>query len=134
MIIGYAYVVGDILHAGHIHHLRNCWALCDKLFVGVLTDRATMEKKPKPILSLEERMLIIRSLRYVDVVVAQDTYSPMNNVKAIKSHILFESSSHDKKEIERYEHEVRAFGEVIVMPYYPDQSSTMIKTQIKDIK
>ncbi len=45
MILVYAYVCGDILHTGHLLQLRNAKALGDILVVGVLTDRAVMEKK-----------------------------------------------------------------------------------------
>ena len=91
---GYAYVVGDIIHFGHILHLKNCKAQCDTLIVGVLTDKATMEKKPKPIIPFKERLEIISELKCVDAVVAQETYSPDTNVNNIKPAILFESTSH----------------------------------------
>ena len=81
MVIIYAYVCGDILHKGHIEHLKNCKALGDKLIVGVLTDKAIMEKKPRSIMGFDERFDLIRSLKWVDVVVAQHTYSPLGNVK-----------------------------------------------------
>lgn len=124
MIIGYAYVVGDILHIGHIRHLRNAKSLCDKLIVGVLTDEAVMEKKPKPILGLEERMRLVGELRTVDAVVAQETYSPMDNVHTLKPDILFESTSHTNPAYNPY-------GRMIVMPYLPGQSSSHIKEEIR---
>jgi len=126
--IGYAYVVADIFHLGHLQHLLNCKALCDKLFVGVLSDQATMEKKPRPIVSLAERLQIIRALKCVDVAVAQNTYSPLENVREIKPDILFESASHKEKPANEL---MKAIGgKVISMPYYPDQSSTAIKKKV----
>lgn len=124
MTIGYCYVVGDILHKGHIEYFRNCKAMCDKLVCGVLTDKAVMEKKPKPVLSFSERFDIIRSCKYVNVVVCQDEYSPLKNVNAIGVDILFESTSHS--------YAVKGIGDlrVITWPYYLDQSSTKIKEKI----
>jgi cytidyltransferase-like protein len=129
--IGYAYVVGDLLHKGHVLHLKNCKALCDKLIVGVLTDRATMEKKSKPIIDFDERVRIVESLEFVDATVAQDTYSPKNNIEAIKPDVLFESTSHSEKSL-RLNQELmeRLGGRMIIMPYYPIQSSTCIKEKI----
>lgn len=127
MIIGYAYVVGDILHIGHIRHLRNAKSLCDKLIVGVLTDEAVMEKKPKPILGLERRMRLVGELRTVDAVVAQETYSPMDNVHALKPDILFESTSHAEPAHNPY-------GRTLVLPYFPGQSSSRIKEEIRGRK
>ena len=125
MKVGYAYVVGDIIHKGHLQHLKNCRAMCDILITGVLTDKATMEKKPKPIIGLSERFDIIDSLKFVNVTVAQDTYSPMPNIHALKPDILFESTSHKKPGINPY-------GIVKTMPYFPIQSSTKIKKVICD--
>ena len=124
MIIGYAYVVGDILHYGHILYLKNCKSMCDKLIVGVLTDEAVMEKKPKPAVEFMERMGLVAELKCVDAAVVQETYSPWNNVLAIKPDILFESTSHDYPCS-------NPSGQVIVMPYYPLQSSGAIKEKIK---
>lgn len=124
-MIGYAYVVGDILHFGHIRYLKNCKALCDKLIVGVLTDEAVMEKKSQPIVEFRERLELVSELRSVDAVVAQETYSPLDNVRAIKPGILFESTSHDDPVINPY-------GSTIVMPYFPKQSSSSIKRKIQN--
>jgi cytidyltransferase-like protein len=125
MITGYCYVVGDVLHVGHILHFRNCKALCDKLICGVLTEEAIIEKKAKPLLNFDERVELIKSIKYVDVVVAQYKYSPTDNCTMLKPDILFESSSHSE------------FGnnenrKIMIMPYYPGHSSTEIKSRIKN--
>lgn len=123
MKIGYCYLVADIIHSGHLRHLRNCKAMCDYLVAGILTDEACMEKKPKPTLSFAERVDIVSELKSVDSVVSQDTYSPIGNVHAIKPDILFESTSHTDPTINPY-------GRTVIMPYYPVQSSTAIKNKI----
>ena len=132
MKIGYCYVVGDIVHRGHILHLKNCKVLCDTLICGVLTDKATMEKKPRPILSLPERLEIIGSIKYVDIVICQDEYSPLQNCKALRPDILFESASHDIQPANNFMKSIG--GRVLVMPYYPVQSSTKIKEGVKHVK
>jgi len=124
LIVGYAYVAGDILHFGHVLHLKNCRALCDKLIVGVLTDKAVMEKKLKPALSFRERLEMVAELKCVDAAVTQDTYSPKKNVIYMEPDILFESSSHDSIRVPE-------FCRVMVMPYFPGQSSTKIKEGIR---
>ena len=126
-MIGYAYVCGDPFHVGHLNHLESCKALCDELVVGVLTDKAVMEKKPRPIIPFHERLRIIQALKCVDLTVAQSTYSPMNNA-LMMADVLFESTSHDPKDIEMYKSAMK----VIVMPYYTEQSSTKIKERIKN--
>ena len=132
----YSYYVLDIVHAGHLAMMRNAKAVAGedgKLIVGILTDEAVMEKKNKPILSFAERMELAAAIRYVDVVVAQETYSPLPNVKRIRPDVLMESTSHDEAAIEEARKYMESIGgEVFVVPYYPAQSSTDIKASIKN--
>ncbi|MCK4695014.1 MAG: adenylyltransferase/cytidyltransferase family protein, partial [Candidatus Cloacimonetes bacterium] len=103
MRIVYSYYVLDIVHRGHLKMLENAKAIAGKdgkLIVGILTDEAVMEKKAKPILSFDERYDLASALKNVDLVVAQETYSPLPNVKKIKPDILMESSSHTDEAIE----------------------------------
>jgi len=131
MKVGYAYVVADLLHIGHLKHLQACKALCDKLIVGVLTDGATMEKKPKPIISFGERLELVKNLKFVDVAVKQETYSPLPNVEQLRTDILFESTSHSDKSIKEARKLMKKLkGRVIVMPYYAGQNCTAIKNKI----
>ncbi len=129
-IIGYCYIVGDILHKGHLLHLKNCKSMCDFLICGVLSDEACMEKKPQPIIPFDERLDLVGSLKNVDMATCQDEYSPLNNCKAIKPDILFESISHKEMPANNYIKSIN--GRVIVMPYYSNQSSTKIKEKIKN--
>jgi len=131
MIIVYAYVCGDIIHKGHIEHLRNSKALGDKLIVGVLTDEAVGEKKDAPVIEFDERFDMIRALGFVDVVVAQNTYSPLPNISNLHPDILVESVSHDHIKDPDF---LRELGKIrmVIFPYYPDHSSTDIKNRIKE--
>jgi len=133
MIIIYAYVCGDILHEGHLLALENAKAMGDKLIVGVLTDNAIMEKKPAPVVPFTERIQLVRSLKCVDCAVPQENYSPLNNIINIKPDILMESVSH--KGNNYLEDLGKVFkGRIVMMPYYPEQSSTAIKNKIREMK
>jgi len=132
MIIVYCYICGDILHKGHIEHLKNCKALGDKLIVGVLTDAAIMEKKSRPAMNFDERFDLVRSLKWVDLAIAQNTYSPLDNVKALKPDILIESTDHKEQPANEYMDIIG--GRVLTMPYYPNHSSTEVKNRIREGK
>jgi len=127
MKIGYAYVVADILHKGHILHLENCKALCDKLVVGVLTDEACMEKKPKPILTLEERLMVVKALKCVDAVTIQKRYDPYRTLIEVFPDIVFECEQHEARNHNESEH-----WRIISMPYFEGISSTNIKKRIRN--
>ncbi|MFZ2602709.1 MAG: adenylyltransferase/cytidyltransferase family protein [Candidatus Omnitrophota bacterium] len=131
-IIGYAYVVADLLHKGHRLHLKNCKALCDYLIVGILSEKAVLEKKPAPIQSLADRIEAVQDLKYVDCAVCQDQYSPLENCKAIRPDILFESSSHVEMPANNY---IKSIGnQIFVMPYYSEESSSRLKKIINERK
>lgn len=131
MVIVYCYVCGDLLHKGHIEALKNARALGDKLVVGVLTNEAIMEKKPKPALDFDERFDMIRALGFVDCVVAQDSYNPIINLSKIQPDILAESDGHSHV---TDPHFLKALGNIrmVIFPYFPDHSSTKIKEKIKN--
>ena len=132
MIIVYAYVVGDILHYGHLKHLVNSKALGDKLIVGVLTDEAVMEKKPRPTIPFTERLALISALNCVDSAIPQNTYAPHENVKNVGADVLVESTSHNEKLISYGKSLMQSLGgRLVVLPYYQGQSSTKIKERIK---
>ena len=136
--IVYSYYCFDILHLGHILDLKKSKSVAGPdgtLIVGVLTDEAIIEKKPKPILSFTERFEIASSIKFADKVVPQDTYSPLNNLKIYKPNILMESTSHSKKSIEELSDYMNSVGaRVVINPYYKGQSSTNIKKLIKSRK
>ncbi len=134
MKLVYSYYVLDIVHKGHLLMMKNSKAIAGedgKLIVGILTDEAVMEKKPRPVLAFEDRMNLASAIKYVDVVVAQETYSPLPNVMRIKPDILMESASHDEEAIEKAREVMESInGRVIVIPYFPSHSSTVIKNMI----
>ena len=135
-MIVYSYYVLDIVHDGHLEMLKNSKAIAGpggKLIVGILTDEAVMEKKPKPVLSFGQRLRIAQAIKYVDLAVAQTTYSPLPNVLAIRPDVLMESSSHTPDAIEEARQVMNGLGgRVVVVPYYPLESSTAIKNRIKE--
>ncbi len=136
MRIVYSYYVLDIVHKGHLLMMKNAKAIAGddgKLIVGILTDEAVMEKKERPTLPFEERIELAGAIKYVDIAVAQETYSPLPNVMRIKPDILMESASHDEAAIEKAREVMESInGKVIVLPYFPSQSSTDIKDKIKE--
>jgi cytidyltransferase-like protein len=136
MLIVYSYYVLDFLHAGHVLFMRNAKAIAGdngKHIVGILTDEAVMEKKGRPVMRFDERMEIAKAIRYADIVVPQESYSPISNIQRIVPDVMIESTSHDQTSI----NEVKSLmdnlgGKIIVLPYYPHQSSTALKVIIRN--
>lgn len=133
MIIVYTSVCGDILHYGHLRYLNNAKALGDILIVGVLTDEAVMKEKPGPIIPFIERLALVEGLSCVDLAIPQEAYAPHDNAKRLKPDILVGSTSHSASMLARGESLMASLGgRMIVLPYYPDKSSTKIKEKINN--
>ncbi len=129
MIIGYTTGVFDLFHIGHLNILRNARAMCDRLIVGVTTDELVMEcKGKKPVIPFTERCEIVRSLKCVDVVIAQSTMDKLEAWEKIHFDIMFVGDDwHQTPEWkniqEKFEElEVR----IVYFPYTQGTSSTLI--------
>ena len=89
-IVGYTTGVFDLFHVGHLNILEKAANECDYLIVGV-TARETVKKyKGKyPITSLEDRMAIVRAIKYVDKVVIQENMDKVKAWEKYKYDVLF---------------------------------------------
>ena len=135
MDIVYSYFVLDIVHRGHLLMMKNSKAIAGengRLIVGIVSDEAVIKQKGRaPILSFSERLELAHAIKYVDLVVAQEEYSPIPNIQKIQPTILMESESHDEFRIKEAREVMETIGgSVIVMPYFQGQSSTEIKKKI----
>ena len=131
----YVYMTGDIIHSGHLEHLKNAKKY-GYVVVGVLTKEAVMEKKTEPILSFQERIAIIDALKNVDETIPQLTYSPLENVKVVKPDILMETTDHQEQSANDF---VESYHGKVIITRVPNsterkQSSTKIKNKILEQK
>ena len=64
----------DLLHTGHINILRRAKEFGDYLIVAISSDEFNNLKGKKSYYSFEQRKMILESIRYVDEVIAEDTW------------------------------------------------------------
>ncbi|XP_057497568.1 ethanolamine-phosphate cytidylyltransferase-like [Actinidia eriantha] len=64
----------DLMHYGHANALRQAKALGDELVVGVVSDEEIIANKGPPVLSLEERLILVSGLKWVDEVISNAPY------------------------------------------------------------
>nr|XP_029118636.1 ethanolamine-phosphate cytidylyltransferase isoform X2 [Elaeis guineensis] len=65
----------DLMHYGHANALRQAKALGDELVVGVVSDEEIVANKGPPVLSMEERLILVSGLKWVDEVIANAPYA-----------------------------------------------------------
>ena len=91
-IIGYTPGVYDLFHIGHLNLLKRAKEQCDKLIVGVTSDQAAQYKNKTPFICQEERMEIVRAIRYVDDVILQVDLDKLKAWEKLHLNILFVGS------------------------------------------
>lgn len=65
----------DLLHYGHINLLRRAKQMGDYLIVALSTDEFNWnEKKKKSYFSYEERKQLLEAIRYVDLVIPEESW------------------------------------------------------------
>lgn len=128
-VIGYTSGVFDLFHIGHLKILKNAKSLCDKLIVGITTDELLKEyKKKKAIIPFHERYEIIRNIKTVDVVVAQEHMDKFEMWKRLKFDIMIVGDDwYEKDKWKKYEEEFNTVGvRIVYFPYTKGTSSTLI--------
>jgi len=137
MIVGYTTGVFDLFHVGHLNILRASKKLCDILIVGVSTDELVFEyKKKHAIISFEDRIEIVRSIRYVDIAIPQKNIDKVEAFKKLKFNFLmvgddwYSSDKWNKEEQELKQYNVK----VIYLPYTAGISSTELRKNIGRVK
>jgi glycerol-3-phosphate cytidylyltransferase len=89
MKIGFTCGVFDLFHAGHVLMLKECKEHCDYLIVALnKAENISHEINPgkqKPVFSIEERVLIMKSCRYVDEVITYNSEDELLNILKTKN-------------------------------------------------
>jgi len=89
----------DVIHPGYIKMFKECKQNCDNFTILLQTD-PTIERpeKLKPILSTQERVEILNSIKYIDVVVKYTTESDLIGLlKFLKPDIRFMGDDYKDK-------------------------------------
>jgi len=96
MRIGIVVGAWDLLHAGHIHLLKQCKKRCDYLIVGLHADPSVERThKNKPIESLLERQIKLNACKYVDFTVVYEKEEDLSLIfKYFKINVRFLGSDY----------------------------------------
>ena len=136
MIIGYTAGVYDLFHIGHLNLLKNAKGMCDKLIVGVTTDELVSYKGKQSMIPFEDRLEIVRSIKYVDAVVPQRNMDKLTMCKKLGASLLFVGDDwYETEKWQAYEKEFELAGiKIIYFPYTKGVSSTKITEALKNTR
>jgi phosphoenolpyruvate mutase len=127
----------DTIHPGHLNVINEARKL-GKVIVGVLTDKAVASYKRLPYFSFEQRELIIKNIKGVHDVVAQETLDYVPNLRKLRPDFVVHGDDW-KKGVQR---QVRRRviqtlkewgGELVEIPYTKGFSSTQLNGYLKEI-
>ena len=130
LTVGYVPGVFDMFHIGHLNILRASRERCDRLIAGVVTDEVVETMKGyRPIVPLEERMEILRAVRYVDDVVVDTSADKREVWRDHRFDVLFKGDDWQHSERgERLERQMADVGVAVAyLPYTPHTSSTVLR-------
>lgn len=128
IIVGYLSGTFDLFHIGHLNLLKRAKQECDYLVVGVHRDAS--HKGKETFIPFEERMAILRSIKYVDQVIPSEKEDSDVYTKGIvKYNKLFVGS--DYKGTDRFNRYEQYFSDkgvkIVYFPYTEGTSSTQIR-------
>ncbi|WP_178023375.1 adenylyltransferase/cytidyltransferase family protein [uncultured Paenibacillus sp.] len=136
MIIGYTTGVFDLFHIGHLNLLKNAKSMCDRLVVGVTTDELVSYKLKKSVIPFSERVEIVRSIKYVDAVIPQETMDKFEQWEKLKFDVMFVGDDwfqSDKWKL--YENQFNDVGvKIIYFPYTKGISSTLLNETLINLR
>ena len=136
MVIGYTTGVYDLFHIGHLNLLKNAKGLCDKLVVGVTVDELVAYKGKKSMIPFEDRIEIVRSIKYVDAAVPQYDMDKLAACKKLGAKILFVGDDwYGTEKWKVYEKQFEAEGiKIVYFPYTKGVSSTKINEALSAVR
>jgi len=124
----------DILHAGHVTYLEQASRLGDRLIVAVNVDETVQMLKgdDRPVNTLSRRMTVLAALGCVDWVVPFSEETPERLICRIKPDFLVKGGDNDPDKIPGARCVREAGGEVTVMDFVDNCSTTGIIKEIRD--
>ena len=89
------------MHEGHIKLLKLAKQECDFLILGLNSDTSVKMNKgnKRPINSENERAVILKSIKYIDMVIIFENKTPYSLIKKIKPDLLIKGSDYKEHQV-----------------------------------
>jgi len=122
----------DLIHAGHIDYLNKAKSLGDILVVGINSDVSVSKIKgdKRPLISENERTLIVSNLKSVDYVIIFNEDTPEKLIGEIIPDILVKGADWDLEKIVGKDIVINNGGQVKSIDFVIHQSTSKIVDSI----
>lgn len=130
MKIAYLPGVWDFCHSGHRNIIKRAKDEADFLVVGAVSDNGVYAYKGKfPIMSEQERLGLVLSLKWVDFAIIQHETDPTRELEVIRPDVLIHGDDWD--ELKEGHGTLDRLGiEFKLLPYTKGISSTLIRENL----
>lgn len=126
----------DILHAGHVGYLEQARLQGDRLILAINDDASVKRLKGegRPINSVDRRKRVLSGLEAVDWVIDFSEDTPKRLLEVIKPDVLVKGGDYNLDQVVGAEIVLAYGGEVKVLSFLDNCSTTAIVNQIKEQK
>ncbi len=123
----------DLIHAGHVGYLGSAREQGDRLVVAVNSDASIRRVKGegRPINPLERRMAVLAGLEAVDWVVSFDTDTPEPLLEKVRPDVLVKGGDYTEDQVVGAPIVKKYGGEVKVLEFVEDLSTTHLVNRIR---
>jgi D-beta-D-heptose 7-phosphate kinase/D-beta-D-heptose 1-phosphate adenosyltransferase len=124
--VGFTNGCFDVLHRGHVAYLAQARAWCDRLVVGLNSDRSirALKGKGRPINDQESRALVLAGLSSVDLLAVFDEETPIDLIKAARPDVLIKGADYSLATVVGADFVQSYGGEVRLADIVPGFSTT----------
>jgi len=120
----------DLLHYGHINLLKRAKSLGDYLIVAISTNEFNEIKGKKCYFSFEERKQLVESIRYVDLVIREDSWEQkIDDIIEFKIDTFVMGDDWKGK----FDY-LKDYCQVVYLPRTPEISTTKIKEDLNIVE
>ncbi|MGJ3237263.1 MAG: adenylyltransferase/cytidyltransferase family protein [Anaerolineae bacterium] len=125
--------VFDLLHVGHLDYLEKARACGDALLVALNDDASTHQHKGtgRPLVPADERARLLEALAPVDGVLLFADTTADTILATIQPHIYCKGGDYTPQTLPEYDTVIGYGGEVRLIPYLPDHSTTRLIAKIR---
>jgi rfaE bifunctional protein kinase chain/domain/rfaE bifunctional protein nucleotidyltransferase chain/domain len=123
----------DVLHRGHVACLKEAARLGDVLVVAVNSDAgvARLKGPQRPINKCEDRVAVLAALGCVDHIAVFDEDSPVELLRLVRPDVYVKGGDYHPDLLPEADLVRELGGEVRVLGYVPDRSTTAIVNRIR---
>lgn len=123
--VGFTNGCFDILHRGHVAYLNQARTWCDRLIVGLNSDRSVkaLKGEGRPVNDLESRALVLAGLACVDLVAPFDEDTPLKLIEAARPDVLIKGADYSEDQVVGAA-QVRSWGGEVKLAQLVDGYST----------